>query len=544
MPDGPIALGSWNLGEPVPTTERRLRELALAYVEAWVAGRPDLERFAQAAAVLGELERVLGFNLDVARGELETLRAAPLPPDVHALVSDMLFGAPLRLKARLEEATIALEGTPEGLRTRLEEAVTTALSDLRHTAVNPQGAELRTLRVREAVSAGRVLHAGLLERPLTQAARPLGRLLELGLGPGRLGALIHWLGIEGASTAHASFAPPRSGIALPQVYERLFGSQGLAGSGQIVGRSSELERARAALAAPLRSVALVGPAGSGTAVLAQAVWQRHGVVEPRLIEPTGPVRAADVDAWFADEPVPTELRGLGWLFDLAPGGSAALERLAAHLVHPARSTPWVLCADEHIWRAASRLAPLHDGVADVVGLGPLAPHQLREVLLTRHRMSAYTMTFEPEGLIANLPISLGPWAPSADERRQRAWFAQLHEASAGHLADAMRLWLAAVVQIDEEVGRLVVGPVPTPPLEALRTLHPRELAILRHVLRQGWVDVDLFARSFRTPPLAAQATLAKLHSRGLLHREQGRYFLATHLRRALGQVLQERGWAV
>jgi len=371
----------------------------------------------------------------------------------------------------------------------------------------------------------------------------VGQVLEAGLGPGRLGAIRRLMGVDTDPMTLEAFAPPQASVPLPQFYERLFGSQGLAGSGQLVGRRRELNRAQRALDAPLHRVALVGPAGSGSAALAQAVWQRHGVVEPRLIHPLGPVRPADVDAWFADEEMPTELRGLGWLFTLAPGGAAPLERLAAHLVDPARKAPWVICADAHIWHTACNLAPLANGVADVVELAPLNPHQLEEVLLARHRMSAYSIGFEPEGLLANLPVSLGPWSPSAEDRRRRAWFAQLHAASAGHLADAMRLWLAAVVQIDEEAGHLVVGPVPTPPLEALRTLHPRELAILRHVLRQGWVDVDLFARAFRTPALDAQATLAKLYSRGLLHREKGRYFLASHLREALGQVLRERGWA-
>lgn len=551
VPAQPIGVGNWTLGGPTPTTQRNLRELAVAYVETNLTGSLEqvvaqhASRFQAAAVLLAEAEEVLSFNVDVAAAELEGLREATPTPEALTLVGEMLLGAVGRVHQRLVVRLETLEGTPDELHQGLLELVTAALLRLRLAATTGDGGDLRSLMVMEAVSRSRALQqVGLLRQPVSVLIARLTQRAADAVGPAATGRMQRWLGVRVDADDDSPFRRPLPAAAVPQVYERLFIRRELGGTGRPARGAESLERAARVISSPgLRSVAIVGNPGAGSNTFAEALWTRVGVTDPRVLRPESPVDVAQVDAWFADPGRPTTLLGLGHVFDLGPGGSAPLERLVEHLVLAGAQARWILCTEEPKWRTACHLAPIESAMATVVALAPLSAEELEDAMMARHRMSAYDIVFEPEGLVPNLSLALRPWSKTIEARRRRAWFQQLRAACAGHVGDASALWIASVARFEEDPGRLVMGPVPRSPIAALRQLPGADLILLRQVLRQGWIDPALHGAMFCVDPLVSRAELARLESIGLLERKGDRLASPRHLKRALALVLAERGWS-
>jgi hypothetical protein len=129
-------------------------------------------------------------------------------------------------------------------------------------------------------------------------------------------------------------------------------------------------------------------------------------------------------------------------------------------------------------------------------------------------------------------------------RTRQAWFRDLHEASGGLIRDALLLWMSSVQKVDEAASSVWMGPVPSPPVAALRQLPEEVLLTLWQVARNGWTDPQIHASLFRMTPRRAEAHLARLVHWGLLACTDGRYRIVVHLRGAVVRVMQERRWVI
>ncbi len=292
-----------------------------------------------------------------------------------------------------------------------------------------------------------------------------------------------------------------------------------------------------------RQAAIVGDQGTGKGAVASAVWRRFEGPHPVHHSPTAPVSLSEVESWFAD---PTcraaSLDGLGWLFQLRPGGSAPLLRFVELLLQHHQRMAWLITADTPVWRAACSLAPVAQVIPEVVQLAPLSPAQLEGAMLTRHAMSGYTLSVgERQGLLEELLYRLG--RPLDPRKRRARWFQELHHTSGGVVADALRLWLGAVRAVDESGALVRLGPIPSLCDAALTTLPDIELLILRRGLHQGHLNPDLIATAFAWDPTEAAAQLSSLQARGLLQEKRGALRVSDHLQTPLLRVLRAKGWS-
>jgi hypothetical protein len=115
-------------------------------------------------------------------------------------------------------------------------------------------------------------------------------------------------------------------------------------------------------------------------------------------------------------------------------------------------------------------------------------------------------------------------------------------ACGGQPLDALPLWLAAILRVDEDEGIIWMGPVPRPARGRLSRLSDDDLLLLRACVRQGWIDADSCASMFRQGTQPARARLAGLAGLGLLTEADGRYGVSAHLHGPLAAVLTERSW--
>jgi hypothetical protein len=183
---------------------------------------------------------------------------------------------------------------------------------------------------------------------------------------------------------------------------------------------------------------------------------------------------------------------------------------------------------------------LRDAFPETIRLDPLSEQELQAAVIARHRLSGFEHSFDRGD---GSPIE-GLFARSATRIRRPydQYFHELHEATGGLVRDALRLWLASIRGIEDDIVH--VGPIPASPYARVRRLPDDILVNLYQIAREGWIDSAGQARLFRLDVNTAQAQLSRLAHLGLLEERDGAFVIAVHLRGVLGRVFAERGWVL
>ena len=314
----------------------------------------------------------------------------------------------------------------------------------------------------------------------------------------------------------------------------------------LTGRDDEIRRAEAVLSSEqrgrLRSVALVGVDGVGKAAVSSAIVRARRWKNVKRVVFSGPVTVADVDAIFQDAPEGqlVVVDGLHWMLSMAPGGFEPLRRFVKGIIEEGGRRRWLTHGAVLFWNFASTVAPLRDAFPEVIRLEPLSEGELQAAVIARHRLSGFEHSFDRgdgspiEGLFAR--------GASRIRRPYDQYFHELHEATGGLVRDALRLWLASIRDIHDDIVH--VGPIPASPYTRIRRLPDDILVNLYQIAREGWIDAAGQARLFRLDENTAQAQLSRLAHLGLLEERDGAFVIAVHLRGALGRVFAERGWVL
>ena len=555
IPTSPCVTGDWNLPAPAPTTELPFHDLVTGFIEIQVTrDLLDLSvglsaQAADIAAALAELERVTAFNVELAGTELDLLdHDAVVGQEAKQLVHAMVIGAVGRSHARLAELIATAEAQVAVAEEQIRSVVIGELTDLRDQILGGRLADLRSLWLQEGPIGRQIRRRAQRWRGLLPQARArLGRLARRALGEDRMLALRAILGLPELGDERdlrSALAQPTPVVQVPLVYRRLFSEAALEAGDLLSGRQSELDRIRAALApggsATNRAVAVVSLDAQESLALVTAATRASATVR---WAPTGPVSADEVDAWFDALPEgrTAVLAELKWLFVRHPRGFESLDRLVHRLVDAGGRNGFVIIADRSVWQHCSRVSGLSEAMGTVIHLAPLDVDQLEAALLSRHAMSGYDVEFHAEEDLGWQLQHVLRRGEDRDRRRQRAWFGTLHDASAGVLQDALRLWMAAITRVDTQ-GQIHIGAVPRPPLTRLAELPEEDLLTLLEVTRQGWIDPEGHRQLFRTELGWSKAHLAQLHHVGLLVPDHHGFRLAPHLRGPLHRILAWRGW--
>ncbi len=551
VPTGRLLEGDWSLPPPATRTEVPFRLLVLDYIETQVTRDliklargmvPDVQRVAGA---LDELGRVVAFNVELAASELDVLHSEPVPDETRMLVRDMVVGALRRNLLRLNPLLEDAEQWPETVRAELRAAVLDDLEALRATIVDGRASEVR-LRLR-AAAGRRLREASRISGQLQGVRAELARVTAAIIGAERLDAARVALGLPDTRRAAMAdterFAPPQSRAEIPLVYRRLFSEQALEVGDLLTGRHSELARCRAALAvgSRLRAVAVIGVNGVGKGAVVNALARTTEAKRVHRIELTRPTSVQEVATWF-DHPDGghlTVIQGVRWLVAARPGGLDPIRRLVDGVLADGGRNAWVIAADRAVWRHVERIVPLADSFPEVIVLDPLTRDELESAILARHAMSGYELNFS-EDLDWRHLLSRG--RAQAPERRRARWFDQLHRATGGVVNDALRLWMAAILKVDDAKGSVVSGPVPRTPDQDIEALPDDTLLTLRQICTHGWTDPTLHAAQFRVSSRDAAAHLAHLEHNRLVEQTEGVYRVAEHLQGAVQRVLARRGW--
>ncbi|MBX3269313.1 MAG: cation:proton antiporter [Sandaracinaceae bacterium] len=557
IPAGPLVRGEHRLPPPGGVVEIPFREWVLARIDASVgprlfaAAREIAQRVEPVSSALSELERRTAFNLELALNEL-AVHEGDVPPETRALVRDLIAGALERHRLLLEGHANDTAPLGELAHDAMRDAVLSSLEELRGALIAGEMGRVRARMVRD-------VRGQRLSRLVRDLRESIGRSIAItraaladAIGEARLErarALVGLPALEPAEIgAASSFAAPGPRARIPRVYHRLFSAQALEAGDILTGRDEALGRAMALLegegAAPLRTVAIVGPDGVGKSAFVNAAIRAKRWSKVRELKLKAPATIDEVDALFeaGAEGQLVLVSGIQWLVSLCPGGMAPLRRFVARVIEDRGRNAFLVRADRLVWRQCRACAPLGDAFPEVVELGPLDEEALEAAVLARHTVSGYGLVFshgiEPRSRLEEAALSL----TSPLSRPRQAFFRALHASSGGLLRDALRLWLAAVDEVDEAGDFVHLGPVPPPAIGALRRLGDDDVLLLYQVARQGWMSPEVLASLFRTDATAARARLVALEHAAVLFRTGDVFRVAEHLRGSVERLLTERGF--
>ncbi|MEM7138139.1 MAG: cation:proton antiporter [Myxococcota bacterium] len=548
--------GEWRLPSALPEVEVPFREVVLTYIDSQVApkilaSRRELaEKVQPLANLLQELERVVAFNVELATAELEIVHDESIPEEMYTLLRDMVYGQLERSYNALEEIRAEAAGWPARIGAEMRDASLGTLATLRGELAEGTFSRSRLEAMRRAASGMRMVEQVDRLPPLERFKKQLRGGLRALFGEERLERWSEKLGFAGQTPtddlSSGSFAAPEVGVDLPLVYRRLFAADTMEAGDVLTGRDEEIRRAEAVLSSEvrgrLRSVALVGVDGVGKAAVSSAIVRSRRWKNVKRVVFTGPVSVEDVDAIFQDKPEGqlVVVDGLHWMLSMAPGGFDPLRRFVSGIIEEGGRRRWLAHGAVLFWNFASTVAPLRDAFPEVIKLEPLNEHELQAAVMARHRLSGYEHSFDRSD---GSPIE-GIFARSASRIRRPydQYFHELHEATGGLVRDSLRLWLASIRGIHDDVVH--VGPIPASSYTRVKRLPDDILVNLYQIAREGWMDDAGQARLFRLDRSTAQAQLSRLAHLGLLEEREGSFVIAVHLRGALGRVFAERGWVL
>lgn len=548
--------GEWRLPTALPEVEVPFREVVLTYIDSRVApkllaSRRDLaERVQPLANLLQELERVVAFNVELATAELEIVHDEAIPEEMHTLLRDMVYGQLERSYNSLEEIRAEAKGWPAVIETEMRDAALGTLETLRGELAEGSFSKSRLEAMRRAASGLRMIEKAERQPRMKRLKAQLRGGLRALFGEERLERWSERLGLTRPlpteELTSGSFAAPEVAADLPLVYRRLFAADTMEAGDVLTGRDEEIRRAESVLSSEakgrLRSVALVGVDGVGKAAVSSAIVRSRRWKNVKRVVFTGPVNVEDVDAIFQDAPEGqlVVVDGLHWMLSMAPGGFDPLRRFVKGIIDEGGRRRWLAHGAVLFWNFASTVAPLRDAFPEVIRLEPLSEQELQAAVIARHRLSGFEHSFDRGD---GSPIE-GLFARSATRIRRPydQYFHELQEATGGLVRDALRLWLASIRVVQDDIVH--VGPIPASPYARVRRLPDDILVNLYQIAREGWIDPAGQARLFRLDLNTAQAQLSRLAHLGLLEEREGAFVIAVHLRGVLGRVFAERGWVL
>ncbi len=548
--------GEWRLPAALPEVEVPFREVVLTYVDSRVAPkllaiRRELAESVQPlAGLLQELERVVAFNVELATAELEIVHDEPIPDEMHTLLRDMVYGQLERNYNSLEEIRADAQGWAPKLESEMHEAAIGTLETLRVELAEGSFSKSRLEAMRRAASGLRMIEQGDRQPRIERFKSQLRNGLRALFGAERLERWSERLGLVGALPTEqltaGAFAAPEVSTDLPLVYRRLFAADTMEAGDVLTGRDEEIRRAETVLSSEvkgrLRSVVLVGVDGVGKAAVSSAIVRSRRWKNVKRVVFTAPATVSDVEEIFQDAPEGqlVVVDGLHWMLSMAPGGFDPLRRFVKGIIEEGGRRRWLAHCSVLFWNFASTVAPLRDAFPEVVRLNPLDEQELQAAVIARHRLSGFEHSFDRGD---GSPIE-GLFARSATRIRRPydQYFHELQEATGGLVRDALRLWLASIRGIQDDIVH--VGPIPASPYARVRRLPDDILVNLYQIAREGWIDAAGQARLFRLDVNTAQAQLSRLAHLGLLEERDGAFVIAVHLRGVLGRVFAERGWVL
>lgn len=499
------------------------------------------------ASGLGEVNRVVSFNLDAAaselRGDVEDTEAT------ISLVSEFAVGGLRRAGQSAAELLTTIQEEIDWIEASLVEISVAHLHETRDLLLDDNVTSLaaRAQQVSAEPLPARGLEAletarSSASRLIGKASEPLSRLLEtaeqrLAFDEGSYSDLQH-VG-QVATFEHEAL------MELPNGYRRLFAPVPVEIPEIFVERPEARENINRAIArwrnGGRTALVVTGESGVGSTsfmhrVLAEELsevqmvrWNvRERVTTERdlaeqLASLFGMRHVYDVDRLVhslrdvgSDRLVLID--GLERLYLRGIDGAGAMRALLTAIARAPANIIWIASCGPALFKHLDIRLGIGDLFTDVISLGTFGRDELEDLIMKRHLVSGYDLHF----LDHDGPPQSGELREKSQVKLRRRYFDRLFDLTRGYPRIALYYWLESLEQTDVE-DTLVARPP-----KALRTGHVRHLdherliALAHVLLHQTLAEADMAVLE-RIDVEEARRRLAYLENLGLLERSASRH---------------------
>lgn len=221
-------------------------------------------------------------------------------------------------------------------------------------------------------------------------------------------------------------------------------------------------------------------------------------------------------------------------------GYEAIEKLCYLISETSDQVFWAISCSKYAWNFLNKTVQISEYFSHIAMSDTLNADQIKSVILNRHRASGYTLIFEPgnETLKSRAYRKLQDQEEQVQEHLQKNYFQELTELADGNASVAMIFWIRSIWTFDDTY--FYIQPLEIKSIEMIEELNPQVLfALAAFVLHDTLSDEDL-SMVLNMTLEESRLLINRLHSRGLLIRQENMYAINHLMYRQIVRVLKER----
>ncbi len=221
-------------------------------------------------------------------------------------------------------------------------------------------------------------------------------------------------------------------------------------------------------------------------------------------------------------------------------GFKAIEKLSYLISETRNHVFWMVSCSRYAWSFLDKVLQVSEYFSHISKSDSLNAEQIKQLILSRHQASGYSLYFEPDDQIRQSRTyrKLKDKEAEAQEHLRKEYFEKLTKLAEGNASIAMIFWIRSIRDFDETY--FYIQPLEVTSVEMIEDLNPPVLfALAAFVLHDTLSDKEL-AMVLNIKLEESRLLLNRLRSRGMLI-EKNESFTINHLMyRQIVRVLKER----
>lgn len=218
-------------------------------------------------------------------------------------------------------------------------------------------------------------------------------------------------------------------------------------------------------------------------------------------------------------------------------GFHAIENFLLILSRTADKIFWVVTSSRYAWNYLDKVLKASEYFTDIICCDRLSGLEIKELILNRHAMSGYDITFEADAQVAQSRVyrKLGGNEQLQQDYLTDRYFEDLSEIAEGNATIAIIYWLRSVGAAD--TSRIFISPLEEKRVQLSADLSEDALFTLAAILIHDDLTVAQLAQVLNISSARSRLLLSRMKSRSILTERNERYYLNNMLYRHATRIV-------
>jgi hypothetical protein len=218
-------------------------------------------------------------------------------------------------------------------------------------------------------------------------------------------------------------------------------------------------------------------------------------------------------------------------------GFDAIENFLLILSRTANKIFWVVTSSRYAWNYLDQVLKASEYFTDIIYCDRLSGQEIKELILNRHAMSGYDLTFEADAQVAQSRAfkKLGGNEKLQQDYLSDRYFEDLSEIAEGNATIAIIYWLRSVDAAD--TSRIFISALEEKRVQLSTDLSEDALFTLAAILIHDDLTVGQLAQVLNISAARSRLLLSRMKSRSILTEHDERYYLNNMLYRHATRIV-------